>query len=288
MAERFRGTRLKASESAVAVEAVRQRKTIRANHLDPTRYRLAAEFHARSIMAAPLVVSNEVIGAAVFLHCSDPDFFSEDLAAKATILAGQLGSLLEAGRLTQVSREQHRRAQILVEVAQTLHSMTDAKAVVEAVADRLRVLLRTRLVCIMLRQGGSFALHAVAAESAQLAASARAKHDRKGLQFAADLASRAVGAGEPVAVSIDSVGSLVPTGMLIAAPFRTSQTEGAVLVYPRQDGAFSPEEKSVISAVAGFGSIAIANAELYSSSRAHTHELHQLLDVSSELGSIGQ
>ncbi len=77
MAERFRGTRLKASESAVAVEAVRQRKTIRANHLDPTRYRLAAEFHARSIMAAPLVVSNEVIGAAVFLHCSDPDFFSE-------------------------------------------------------------------------------------------------------------------------------------------------------------------------------------------------------------------
>jgi len=292
MAERFRGTRLKASESAVAVEAVRQRKTIRANHLDPTRYRLAAEFHARSIMAAPLVVSNEVIGAAVFLHCSDPDFFSEDLAAKATILAGQLGSLLEAGRLTQVSREQHRRAQILVEVAQTLHSMTDAKAVVEAVADRLRVLLRTRLVCIMLRQGGSFALHAVAAESAQLAASARAKHDRKGLQFAADLASRAVGAGEPVAVPIDpathALGSLVPAGMLIAAPFRTSQTEGAVLVYPRQDGAFSPEEKSVISAVAGFGSVAIANAELYSSSRAHTHELHQLLDVSSELGSIGQ
>jgi PAS domain S-box-containing protein len=292
MAERFRGTRLKASESAVAVEAVRQRKTIRANSLDPKRYRLAAEFRARSIMAAPLVVSNEVIGAAVFLHCSDPDFFSEDLAAKATILAGQLGSLLEAGRLTQVSREQYRRAQILVEVAQTLHSMTDAKAVVEAVADRLRVLLRTRLVCIILRQGGSFALHAVAAESAQLAASARAKHDRKGLQFAADLAARAVAAGEPVVESIDpaahALGKLVPAGILVAAPFRTSQTDGAVLVYPRQEGAFTPEEKSVISAVAGFGSVAIANAELYSSSRAHTHELHQLLDISSELGSIGQ
>src|SRR5207244_11051457 len=90
-----------------------------------------------------------------------------------------------------------------VQLAQPRRSMTHAKAAVEAVADRLRVLLRTRLVCIMLRQGGSFALHAVAAESAQLAASARAKHDRKGLQFAADLASRAVGAGEPVAVPID-------------------------------------------------------------------------------------
>jgi hypothetical protein len=80
--------------------------------------------------------------------------------------------------------------------------MSDAKAVIEAVADRLRLLLRTRLVCVMLRQGGSFALHAVAAESPQLAASARARHDRKGLQFAADLASRAVTAGEPLAISI--------------------------------------------------------------------------------------
>src|SRR5207249_11453157 len=163
-AESFRGKRLKASQSAVATEAVRLRKTVYVNRLDPARYPMAAEFRARSLMAAPLVVSSEVIGAAVFLHASDADFFSEDLAAKATILAGQLGSLLEAGRLTRVSREQHRRAQILVEVAQTLHSMTDAKAVVEAVADRLRVLLRTRLVCVMLRQGGSFALHAVAAE----------------------------------------------------------------------------------------------------------------------------
>ena len=292
MAERFRGTRLKASESAVAVEAIRQRKTIRVNHLDQTRYPLAAEFHAQAIMAAPLIVSSEVIGAAVFLHCSDPSFFTEDLAAKATILAGQLGSLLEAGRLTQVSHEEHRRAQILVEVAQTLHSMTDAKAVVDAVADRVRILLRTRLVCMMLRQGGSFALHAVAADSQQLAASARARHDRKGLQFAADLAVRAVTAGEPVAVSIDpathALGNLVPAGTLIAAPFRTSQTEGAILVYPRPEGAFSADEKSVISAVAGFGAVAIANAELYGSSRAHAHELHQLLDISSELGSIGE
>src|SRR2546428_10315719 len=166
--------------------------------------------------------------------------------------------------------------------------MTDGKAVVGAVAARLRVLLRPRLVCIMLRQGGSFALHAVAAESAPLAASARAKHDRKGLQFAADLASRAVGAGEPVAVPIDpathALGSLVPAGMLIAAPFRTSQTEGAVLVYPRQDGAFSPEEKSVISAVAGFGSGAVWDAGLYRRFRADNHELQPLLGRFSEAG----
>jgi PAS domain S-box-containing protein len=294
MADRFRGTRVKASQSsvAIAVEAIRQRRTVYENRLDPARYLMAAEFRARSIMAAPLVASNEAIGAAVFLHCSDPDFFNDDLAAKATILAGQLGSLLEASRLTQVSREEHRRTKILAEVAQALHSASESTAVVEAVADRLRVLLRTRLVCMMLREGTAFALRAVAAESPQLAASVRARHDRRGLQFAADLASRAVAAGEPLSVAIDpathALGELVPPGMLIAAPFRTSLTQGAVLVYPRPEGIFSAEEKSLISVVTGFAAVAIANAELYTTARARAYELHQLLDISAELGSISK
>ncbi len=164
MADRFPGTRVKATQGSVAIatEAIRQQRTVYENQLDSTRYLMAAEYRARSIMAAPLVVSHESIGAAVFLHCSDPDFFNPDLAAKATILAGQLGSLLEASRLTQVSREEHRRTKILAEVAQALHSAPQSTAVVEAVADRLRVLLRTRLVCMMLREGGGFSLGAVA------------------------------------------------------------------------------------------------------------------------------
>ena len=292
MADRFPGKRLKAGESAVAIEAVRQRKTIYKNRLDPARYPMASEFRARSVMAAPLVVGNEAIGAAAFVHGTDPDFFNEDLAAKATILAGQLGSLLEASRLTQLSHEEHRRAEILAEVAQTLHSAPESTAVVEAVADRLRVLLRTRLVCTLLRDGTAFSLCAVAAESPQLAASVRARHDRRGMQFAADLASRAVVAGEPISVAIDpathALGDLVPPGMLIAAPFRTSVTQGAVLVYPRPEGVFSADERSLISVVTGFGAVAIANAELCNTARAQAHELHQLLDISAELGSIGQ
>ena len=291
MAADFSGRRLRARESAVAIEAIRQRKTLYMSEPLPGLYPVAAEFRAKSLMAAPLVVSNEVIGAAVFLQASEADYFNDDLAAKATILAGQLGSLLEASRLTQVSREEHRRAEILVEVAQAVHAVPDASAVAKAVADRLRVLLRTRLVCILLRQGTTVGLHAVAAESPQLATSARARFDRKGLQFAADLAARAVAAGEPITVAIDPVthalGDLVPAGMLLAAPIRTSRAEGAVLVYPREEGAFSHEEKSLLSAVAGFGAVAIANAELYGTARAQAHELHQLLDILSELSSVG-
>src|SRR5258708_23365491 len=84
-----------------------------------------------------------------------------------------------------------------------------------------------------------------------------------------------------------ALGDLVPAGSLIAAPFRTSRTQGAVLVYPRHEGMFSAEEKSLVSSVAGFGAVAIANAELYSTAREQAQELHQLLGISSELGSIG-
>jgi two-component system NtrC family sensor kinase len=291
-AEQFRGLRLKASESTVSVEAIRQRKTVYVNQLDPGRSVLMAKFPHKAVMAAPLVVANEVIGTAVFAHSSNPDFFNDDLAAKATIVAGQLGSLLEATRLTQEFREERRRAVILAEVAQVLHSVPDSSAVSDTVADRLRVLLRSPLVCMLLREGSGFSLSAVAAASLQEAARARAGHDRAGLQFASDVASQAMTAGEVTSTPFDpakhSLGDLVPAGDLLAAPLRTSRAQGAIMVYPRTEGAYSTEEKALVSAISGFAAVAMANAELYATARAQAHELHQLLDIASELGSIGQ
>jgi PAS domain S-box-containing protein len=291
MADRFARIAMHPDQSTVTAEAVRQRRTIFANRVHTRNVGVAKEFGARSLLAAPLVVFNEVIGAATFLHDADDDFFNEDLAAKATILAGQLGSLLEATRLSEASREDQRRAEILADVAHALHGTPDVAAVIEALADRLRLLLRTRLVCILLKREGPFELRAVSAETSQLANSARSRHDRQTLRFAADLAQRAVAAGEPVAFSIGaevhSLGNLVTPGMLIAAPLRTSRTQGAILIYPRREGAFTAEEKTLVSAIAGFGAVAIAHAELYSTAHAQSHELHQLLEISSQLSSSG-
>ena len=115
-------------------------------------------------------------------------------------------------------------------------------------ADRLRLLLRTRLVSVLLRREGPFELRAVSAETPQLANSFRARHDRQTIRFAADLAQRAVSAGEVITISVSSdqhsLGSVISAGMLIAAPFRTSRSEGAILVYPRSTGAFTAEERS--------------------------------------------
>jgi two-component system NtrC family sensor kinase len=289
MAERFVGLRLRPEQSTVTSEAVRQRRTIFANRVNTAAFDLAREFGGRAFMAAPLVVFNEVIGATTFLHDSNENFFNEDLAAKATILAGQLGSLLEATRLTEVSREEHRRAEILADVAQALHGSPDVDAVIEALADRIRLLLRTRLVCALLKKEGPFELRAVSAETSQLATTVRSRHDRQMLRFAADLAQRAVTAGEPITLSLSadahSLGNLVSPGMLVVAPLRSSRTQGAILVYPRQEGAFTAEEKALVSAIAGFGAVALAHAELYSTASAQAHELQQLLAISSELSS---
>jgi PAS domain S-box-containing protein len=290
MAERFIGLRLLPQQSAVTGDAVRVRRTIFVNRVQPSpTFPAASQFEARSLMAAPLVVFDEVIGAATFLHDSNEEFFNDDLAAKATILAGQLGSLLETTRLSEASREEHRRAEILAEVAHALHGTPDVAAVIEALADRLRLLLRTRLVSVLLRREGPFELRAVSAETSQLANSFRAGHDRQTIRFAADLAQRAVSAGEAITISISSdlhsLGSLVSPGMLIAAPFRTSRTQGAILVYPRPDGAFTADEKSLVSAIAGFGAVAVAHAELCATAQGQAHELHQLLEISSALSS---
>src|SRR5262249_23827226 len=148
-----------------------------------------------------------------------------------------------------------------------------------------------RLVCVFVRQDGPFELKGVATESPQASNTARARFDRTTLRLATELAARAIAAGEPLTITLDppahAFGDRVPAGMLLAAPFRTSRSQGAILVYPRADGIFSSDEKSLISAVSGFGAVALANAELYSTARNQAHELHQLLEISSELTSIG-
>lgn len=292
MEDRFRGRHLSRDRTAVVQEAIEQRRAVYINNPDVSRFPMAAEFQAKSLMAVPLIVSGQVIGAAAFLHTSLTDFFNEDMAAKAMILAGQLGSLLEATRLSQVSREEQRRAEILAETAHALHSVPNDSSVMQALVDRLRVLLRTPLVDLLVRDGPAFKSSAFAAESADLETVVRSCYEQKCRCFAMDMAERAISAGETISASIDpatiGLGGFVPAGALLATPFRTSRTKGTILVYPRADGPFTPEEKALVSAVVGFGATAIANAELYSTAHEQAQELRQLLEISSELASTRQ
>ena len=294
--ESFRGIRLRPGDPSIATEAVQRRRPFFLNHVDATRYRWLAERQAHAAIAAPLLVSGEVIGAIAFVHSAPDAVFNEDSLAKVTILAAQLGTALEALRLNQLSHEEHRRASLLVEVATALHGLPDAAAVMESIADRLRVLLHSPAVLVFLlqekvQQEKVFELQAVSTEPPRLALSIRSRFEQNDLRSALEIATRAVAAGERITVSIDGAshfGEDSPPGVLIAAPFRTSRSHGAILVYPRAAHPFAQEDKTLVSALAGFGAVAIANAELYGMARAQAHELHEILEISFELGSAGK
>lgn len=273
------------------MEAVQKRRPFFVNRLDAARYPWLASSQAHAGLAAPLLVSGEVIGAITFLKSAPGAGFDDDALAKITILAAQLGTALEALRLNQLSREEHRRASILVEVATALHGLPDTAAVMESIADRLRVLLHSSAVLVFVQQEKLFQLQAVSTESSQLALSIRSRFQQNQLRSSLEIATRAVAAGERITVSIDAAshfGENSPAGVLIAAPFRTSRSHGAILVYPRAGQPFTQEDKTLVSALAGFGAVAIANAELYGMARAQAHELHEILEISFELGSAGK
>ncbi|MBZ5663849.1 MAG: PAS domain S-box protein [Acidobacteriia bacterium] len=242
-------------------------------------------------MAAPLLVSGEAVGAITFLKSAPGSGFDDDAVAKVMILAAQLGTALEALRLNQLSREERRRASILVEVATALHGLPDTASVMESIADRLRVLLHSPAVLVFVQQEKQLQLQAVSSEAPKLALAIRARFQQNDLRSPIEIATRAVAAGERLTVSIDGAshfGEDSPPGVLIAAPFRTSRSHGAILVYPRLASPFTHEDKSLVSALAGFGAVAIANAELYGMARAQARELHEILEISFELGSAGK
>jgi len=289
--ERFRGLRLRAGDQAVALEAIQRRRTTFHNEVDMARYPKLARYPATSVMSAPLIVSQEIVGAITFVHDTPDSRFDEDSAAQATILATQLGTALEALRLSQLAREERRRAMILAEAATALHSLPDAHAVIEGIADRLRALLHSPIVLILVQEEGSFHLRAASAETPALARVIHSRSEASRLRPALEIAMRAVAASDPITVSIDGqthFGEDSPPGVLIATPFRTSRSEGVILAYPRSTGPFTQEEKTLVSALAGFGAVAIANAELYGMARAQAQELHEILEISFELGSAGK
>ncbi len=290
-AKSFRGLRQGVGDPSIALEAVRKRRAFFANRLDVAHYPWLAEARAHAVMAAPLLVSGKAVGAIAYVQSTPDAGFDEDAVAKVTIMAGQLGTALEALRLKQLASEEHRRAGILVEIASALPGLPDIAAVVENIADRLRVLLHSPAVLVFVQQEKRFELQAVSTETPRLALSIRSRFQQNQLRSALEIATRTIAAGERITVSIDGashLGADSPPGVLIAAPFRTSRSNGAILVYPRLANPFTEEDKTLVSALAGFGAVAIANAELCGMARAQAHELHEILEISFELGSAGK
>ncbi len=186
--------------------------------------------------------------------------------------------------------EERRRTELLVRCTRLLHSRLEVGSTINALADGVRELLDARLVAIMLRNGGGdFSLEAVAADTPELALDARAQDRADGCPMAKELAKRAVEGDQAIVVAIDPVDPDLPDflvgGEMLAAPIRTMQTQGALLVYSGPDRHFDREETLFLGAIAGLGAMAISNAELYATASVRARERQQLLEITSELNS---
>jgi len=289
-AERFRGTRLRIGDPSILADALQKRGPVVLNAFSLARYPHPPDLHAHSAMAAPLLVAGDVVGAIAYLHAHD-SAFDEEAEARITILAAQLCTALEALRLNRLSREEKRRSAILADLAVRLHGSPDTPPLMEHVAHHLRDLLDAPAVLIFVQRENLFQLLTSSAESPVLAQLIRARAQENDLRSALEIATRAVTAGERITVNIDGAahfGEDSPAGTLVAAPFRTSQSHGAILVYPRRSSPFTEEERTLVSALAGFGGVVAANSELYATARAQAQELQDILEISCELGSAGK
>ena len=160
----------------------------------------------------------------------------------------------------------------------------------EGIADHLRAMLQASLVCVLLRSGDEFELSAVSAESPELELTVRSRFDRKGLDFASDLATRALAECQPLSVpigpGIHALADLVPQGTLLAVPVRASRLEGAVLIYPSRETTLDDETKFFVTAMVNIGAVAIVNSELKFAISEQSKKVNQLLDISCELTAL--
>ena len=180
---------------------------------------------------------------------------------------------------------------LLLNCAQMLHCHLDVPAVVSSLAERVQEVLAVDMVTILLRNGERFTLQAVSSADAELNRAMHAASGEGSCRYVEDLASRCHVSGEALAVAMTSddgeCSAFVAPSQFLAAPMRSADTNGAVVVYRTGTIGFNSDERSFLSALASFGALAVANAELYARANEKSRELQQLLDITSELGSIG-
>jgi two-component system NtrC family sensor kinase len=285
MAADFVGTVLTLEESAVANEAILSRRPVVVHDLDPKQYPMAARFGARAILAVPLVVAGNVVGVATLLHTSDARFFSDDMVAKATILAAQLGSMAEVAHLRQASLEERERAVQLVEFTHALQSTLNVENLVTLLVERVRALFGAAFVTLYFRDSDGLAVRAVASEGVpRTLALAQAET----LAHAAGnklLAS--AGSELPAAIGFDPAlrGGVIPFEEAAAVRLRTARNSGVLLVCFHPQAEVRGRDLRLLGALANSAGLILANAELYSTTTEQAYELQQLLEISSELGS---
>ena len=126
------------SEDPLLAEVIRTRApvVIADTHTDPRWKRRGA----RSGMAVPMILGDEVIGFLLIDH-RQPDMYDEETAALATAVAAQAAVAVQNARLYEEARRTADQMQALYETGRTLSSTLEEDQVIRAVLERVYRLL---------------------------------------------------------------------------------------------------------------------------------------------------
>jgi two-component system NtrC family sensor kinase len=284
----YLGKRIPLNANTYSGRAVRDRVTVLVNDVPAQPDEIAKRRPVQSILAVPLVLGGPVIGVTVFSHATRKHFFTEELVAKAQILATLLGNLIETARLNRASREERRRAEALTRCARALHSKVELEAVGEELVHGVCDLMGAQATELLLFTELEFRVASVFALDGKCADKIRTHHAQGLCTAAADLARRAVAAKDIVTMSpsaaLDSALHVAERQMVAVPLFSTSST-AVLFVYPPEGRELDEQEFALLRTVAGFGAMAVSNAELLAKSEAQARELQQLLSITAELSS---
>ncbi len=271
------------SGTGVAGIAVRERQAvITPNLLSDPRVVLSPEVRARieatsyrAVLAVPLIVRDRIIGALGIGDRAGRRFEQEEIRL-AQVFADQAAIALENARLFEQVVRERQRLDSLYGVTRRLAAVHEPDQILNVIVLEAARLLGADAAALRLVEGDDIVLRAQTESAVPI-------QFRHRLRVGESLSGRAVATGQPVVVAdlaedtrydpVHKRNALV-LGFhgFLAVPLQTAETKiGALMVYTRTIRRFTPDDISLLTALADHASLAIDKDRLLSE-RARVNE----------------
>jgi PAS domain S-box-containing protein len=257
---------------AVSNLAVRRRETISIDNVaeapeldDPTlggRDGLL-DFGSHAILAVPIVVFDELIGA-MSLHRREPWQWTRDEIALTEAVAREIGLALHIAGLLRENERRIAQQGALLRAAQTLASDLDLAAVLQRLVEQVAELLPADAADCYVYDEARGVLRCEAVHGLP--------EDLVGFEFPADRGSAGEALRSERAVVTDGFGDprgrneddAAFTGGLVAPMLWSDSVQGVLGVGTKHERGFTQEDADLLEAYAGLASLALANAQAFS------------------------
>lgn len=282
--------------------AVRERRPVTtANLLSDPRITLAPQQRERierasyrAVLAVPLLVHGDVVGALGLGNHEGRVFTAEEIQAAQTF-ADQAALALECARLYESSERRRREAEGLAQAARALTASLDAPTVAERTVARVLPLLNAPYAQLrLLRPDGSLEVMAVTSDHAEIAPVGHV------LPPGMAVSGMCVRERRPIAMSnlhedpvvelpVELRAAMVQAslGAVLAVPLIVEdEILGVLNVLDRPGRVFSSQELQLVQAFADQAAVAFKNARMLQDLKVHQGRLEALLESSRRLGHI--